>query len=108
VTTTNLTPLAQQNNNSAGDYQETSASSSSSRHPAALMNMVNMEPVWILVVRIHEILGTDPDPRIQTSDLWIQILLFSSFDLQDVNKKNFLLIFLKVHLHHFLKIISHK
>jgi hypothetical protein len=67
VTTTNLTPLAQQNNNAAGDYQETSASSSS-RHPAALMNMVSVEPIWIPVLRIHEILGSDPDPRIQTTD----------------------------------------
>jgi hypothetical protein len=63
--------------------------------------------------------GTDPDPRIHTSDLWIRIrmqiliLLFSSVTFSRLhNKKMFLSFFaydfLKVQLHHFQRYKSNK
>jgi hypothetical protein len=54
----------------------------------------------------------DPDPQIHASDRWIRILLFSSLTWRCQQKTNFLTQFfsacnfLKVHLHHFLKIKS--
>jgi hypothetical protein len=72
------------------------------------------------VLRRHDILGVDPDPRIHASDQWIRIRLririldtdpsIFVIDLQDAMKKlNFNTIFcpydfLKLHLHHFSKI----
>jgi len=64
-------------------------------------------------IRIHKvsspwIFGTDPDPRIRTSDFTDPDPALFVSDLQDVNKKVFAYSFLKVHLHHFSTIKSHK
>jgi hypothetical protein len=53
----------------------------------------------------------DPNPRIQTSEEWIRIMLFSSVTFKTSTKnyfKFFAYYFLKVHLHHFSKIKSRK
>ncbi len=62
--------------------------------------------------------GTDPDLRLSASDQWIRILLFSSLTFNTLTKNYYFVVFLliifsayyslKVHLHHFSEIKSHK